>query len=221
MNRHRAFPWIFPFVVFVLLLAASPHLGLSPRAELALRLIAPAAAAAAFSRRVLDFRCAAPWTSALVGLGVFAAWIAPDLLFPGYRDNVLFQNSIMGTVASSLPPEARADAVALSLRAARAVLVAPVVEELFWRGWLMRWIERNDFEQVPLGRYAGRAFWITAALFAAEHGPYWDVGLVAGAVYNGWLVRTRRLGDLILAHAVTNACLAAFVLGTGRWAFWL
>lgn len=221
MNRHPALPWVLPFVVFMLLLAASPHLGLSPKAELALRLIVPAAAVAAFSRKVLDFGCAAPWTSVLVGAGVFAVWIAPDLLFPGYRESILFQNPITGTLESSLAPGARTDAVALMLRIARAVLLVPVVEELFWRGWLMRWIERNDFEQVPLGHYEMRSFWIAAALFAMEHGPYWDVGLIAGAVYNGWLVRTRRLGDLILAHAVTNACLAAFVLWTGRWEFWL
>jgi hypothetical protein len=35
------------------------------------------------------------------------------------------------------------------------------------------------------------------------------------------MVRTRNLGDLILAHAVTNACLCAWVLATGRFEYWL
>lgn len=221
MNRNPALPWVLPFAVFMLVLAAGPHLGLPPRVELALRLIVPAAAVAVFSWRILDFRCASPWMSALLGVGVFAVWVAPDVLFPGYRDSALFQNMLTGSLKSSLPAEARADILAIVMRVARAALVVPVVEELFWRGWLMRWLARPDFEQVPLGHYQSRAFWVTAVLFAAEHGPYWDVGLIAGAVYNGWLVRTRRLGDLFLAHAVTNACLAAFVLWTGRWELWL
>lgn len=221
MTRHPALPWVLPFAVFMLLLAVSPNLGLPPRLDLALRLLLPAAAVVLFSRRILDFQCASPWMSMLVGIGVFAVWVAPDVLIPGYRDSILFQNSITGSLKATLPEEARTDLLALIMRIARAALVVPIVEELFWRGWLMRWLERPDFEQVPIGHYAPRAFWITAALFAVEHGPYWDVGLVTGAVYNGWLVRTRRLGDLILAHAVTNACLAAFVLWSGRWEFWM
>lgn len=221
MHRNPALPWVLPFAVFMLLLAAGPHLGLSHRAELALRLFAPAAALAVFSWRILDFRCVSPWMSALLGVGVFFVWVAPDALIPGYRDSVLFQNILTGSLKTTLPAEARDDMLAIAMRVARAALVVPLVEELFWRGWLMRWLVRHDFGQLPLGYYQAGAFWITAALFAVEHGPYWDVGLIAGAVYNGWLVRTRCLGDLFLAHAVTNACLAAFVLWTGRWELWL
>ncbi len=221
MNRHPDLPWILPFAVFMLLLSVGPHLGLPQRAELAVRLIVPAAALVVFSRRILDFRCAAPWLSGLVGVGVFVIWVAPDVLFPGYRESVLFQNALTGQLKSTLPVEAREDALAIVMRVARAALLVPIVEELFWRGWLMRWLARPDFEKLPLGHYDARAFWITAILFATVHGPYWDVGLVTGAVYNGWLVKTRRLGDLFLAHAVTNACLAAFVLWSGRWELWL
>jgi len=59
--------------------------------------------------------------------------------------------------------------------------------------WLMRWLISPQFEKVPLGAYQAGAFWITAVLFASEHGPYWDVGLVAGVAYNWWMVRTRSL----------------------------
>jgi CAAX prenyl protease-like protein len=92
---------------------------------------------------------------------------------------------------------------------------------LFWRGWLMRWIANPDFRRLPLGHFDRRAFWVVAALFAVEHGSYWDVGLAAGVLYNWWMVRTRRLSDLILAHAVTNACLCAYVIAAGKWEYWL
>jgi membrane protease YdiL (CAAX protease family) len=71
-----------------------------------------------------------------------------------------------------------------------------------------------------LGSWHARAFWITAVLFALEHGVYWDVGLLAGIVYNAWMVRTKNLGDLILAHTVTNACLCAWIVATGRFEYW-
>jgi hypothetical protein len=58
-------------------------------------------------------------------------------------------------------------------------------------------------------------------LFASEHGSYWEVGLAAGIVYNWWMLRTRSLADCMLAHAVTNGALSAFVIATGAWRYWL
>ncbi len=101
------------------------------------------------------------------------------------------------------------------------MLLIPIVEELFWRAWLMRWLINPHFQKVPLGTYTATAFWFTAILFASEHGAYWDVGLAAGIIYNWWMVRTRSLADCILAHAVTNGALAGYVLLAGKWEYWL
>lgn len=189
--------------------------------EFALRIVVVGAAIWFFSRRVLDFGVSRPVGTVLIGLGVFLIWIAPDVLFPGYRQHWLFSNSVVGSVKSSLAPGATESTTVLLLRSMRAILIVPIVEELFWRGWLMRWIIRPDFETTPLGTYQPKAFWIVAVLFAAEHGPYWDVGLAAGAIYNWWMCRTRRLGDLIWAHAITNAALCAYVIYTRKWEYWL
>ena len=214
-------PWVGPFAVFIIALIVAPKLGPISRVTLAAWVVIVAAAIFLFSRSVLEFRPARPWASIGVGIGVFAIWVAPDLLIPGWRSSILFQNSLTGKLATSLGADALGDPVALALRTLRAVLIVPIVEELFWRGWLMRWAERTDFQNVPLGHYHRKSFWLVAVLFALEHGPFWDVGFLAGAGYNWWMVRTRRLSDLILAHAVTNACLCAFVIATGRWEYWL
>ena len=108
----------------------------------------------------------------------------------------------------------------LAWRTARAALIVPVVEELFWRAWLMRWIINPHFERVPLGAYSIAAFWITALLFASEHGSYWDVGLLTGIVYNLWIVRTKSVADCILMHAVTNVVLSFYVIASGHWQYW-
>ena len=84
----------------------------------------------------------------------------------------------------------------------------------------MRWLIDTDFERVPLGRYGAFAFWLTAILFASEHGPYWDVGLITGVIYNLWIIRTKSVADCILMHAVTNAILSWYVIGQGQWQYW-
>ncbi len=202
-------------------LTVAPSLGLPPRAELLLRLGLPLAVLLAFSLHLIEFRFNRLCASSLVGIAVFLIWIAPDALFAGYRSHWLFQNSLTGSLTFSMPAEARNDGLSILMRVLRAAVLVPIVEELFWRGWLMRWIIRHKFEEVPLGTYAPAAFWITAGLFALEHGPYWEVGFLSGAVYNWWMVRVKRVSDLVLAHSVTNACLAAYVLATGRWEYWM
>jgi CAAX prenyl protease-like protein len=173
------------------------------------------------ARLVIDLRVR-HWVATLaIGVAVFAVWIAPDLLISGYRHFWLFDNAVVGKAATSLSAPAIASWPLLALRMIRAVLIVPIVEELFWRAWMMRWLIDTDFQKVPLGKYAPQAFWIVALLFASEHGSYWDVGLAAGIIYNWWMVRTRSLGDLILAHALTNFILGVYVIAFGKWEYWL
>lgn len=163
-----------------------------------------------------------PWISTiLLGVGVFAVWILPDRLFPGYHHFWLFENRVTGKLETDLPPGALSQTAVLWLRSFRAIAIVPVVEELFWRGWLMRWLISDDFQSIALGTWSPWAFWVVAVLFASEHGPFWDVGLAAGVLYNWWMLRTHSLGHLMAAHAVTNACLSAYVVLSGRWEYWL
>jgi hypothetical protein len=220
-ERFPSLPYVAPFVTFMALLALGQRFGVTPREEAVLRVSLLAAVLWLFSRHVISFRVNHWLTSIALGIGVFALWIGPDVFLPAWRDNWLFTNGFTGKVEGALSPAARGDSLVLLLRAARAVILVPIIEELFWRGWLPRWIDRmEDFRDIPLGKFSRAAFWLTAILFASEHGAMWDVGLAAGLLYNWWMRRTRSLGDLILAHAVTNACLSAYVLLRGRWEYW-
>ena len=177
---------------------------------------------AVFSCHLVSIR-AGNWLGSIgVGIAVFVLWIAPDVLWPAYRSHWLLDNWLVGSARSSVPQEVKSDLVFLVFRIFGSVLLVPVLEELFWRGWLMRWLIRpEDFQSVRLGTYTHYSFWIIAILFAAEHGSYWDVGLLAGILYNWWMVRTGRLADCIVAHAMTNGMLAAYVLYSGQWQYWL
>lgn len=216
--KNAAVPYVAPFAVFLALLALDQQLPQGLRVGYPLRVLVVSVCVVLVSRRVLDWRMSSPAASVALGLAVFGLWVAPDVLWPGYRQHWLFQN-VLVRGAGGTPPDA--GWLFLVSRTAGSAILVPVIEELFWRAWLMRYVISRNFHSVPLGAYAPQAFWITALLFASEHGPYWDVGLLAGVAYNWWMVRTRCLGDCILAHAVTNASLAAYVLAAGKWEYWL
>lgn len=211
--------YVAPFAVFVGFMALEKML-LPTQQLYAVRCLLTVAAIGVFSRRYISLRPSHAVSSVLLGLGVFLVWIGPDALF-GYRHFWLFENGLLGTTTSTLPPGAHADFLFLAVRAAGSTLLVPVIEELFWRGWLMRWLVRPEFEKVALGAFTPLAFWGVAILFASEHGPYWEVGLAAGILYNWWMVRTRSLADCMLAHAVTNGALAVYVVATGAWRYWM
>ena len=217
-RAYPAGPYIIPFAVFMALLGIQQLVSVPAW----LRFAVSIAAILAVSRPALRGAPSTPLVSTAVGLAVFMLWIAPDVIAPSWRQSVLFNNSLMGHAGAHTPAALQHDPLFLVFRIAVSVAAVPVIEELFWRGWLMRWlIEPNHFERVPLGAYSPAAFWLVAALFASEHGSFWDVGLVAGIVYNLWIIRTRNLWDCIIAHAVTNGALAVWVVAGGHWQYWL
>jgi uncharacterized protein len=219
--RHPALPYVIPFVVFLAFLAVDRYLPFSSQTNYAIRFFVVFAVLAIFSRQVITFKFAQFWGSAAIGAALFAIWVGPDVLWPAYRQSWLFTNGIVGAPKSSLPEGVTASLTFITFRVLSSVVNVPVLEEVFWRGWLMRWLISRDFVKVPLGTYTRQSFWLVAVLFASEHGSYWDVGLIAGIIFNLWMIKTKSLADCILAHAVTNACLAAYVLMRGQWQYWL
>ncbi len=212
--------WVGPFAVFALWLALDKFVPLENPAKEILRDVVLLAAIVGFSRRILP-TTAPHWLASIgVGLAVFVLWIAPDTLFPTWRSHWLFQNAITGSLKTSIPP-AELTPLMLVLRTSRAALLVPVLEELFWRGWLPRWLQDTSFWKLPVGAYTTFAFWATAVLFALEHGSYWEVGLVCGVIYNWWMRRTRSMGDLIIVHAVTNLALSVYVIVSRNWTYWM
>jgi CAAX prenyl protease-like protein len=219
-NRNATLAYVAPFVAFIAVMAIEKALGLPPAWMYRIRCLVGLAVLLLVSRPLLSFRASRPLQSIALGVAVFAIWVAPDVLF-GYRGHWLFENSFTGKAASSLPAGVRVNWEFLFFRVLGSTLLVPILEELFWRGWMMRWLINVEFTKVPMGTYKPAAFWIVAALFASEHGPYWEVGLAAGILYNWWLVRTRNLADCMVAHAVTNGVLSVYVLLTQSWQYWL
>ncbi len=220
--KYPSLPYVAPFGVFVGFLMLEKLLPGDTGALYPIRVIAVLAVLICCSRRVIDFRVKNALTSILLGVAVFAIWILPDVLWPHYRSYWLFTNSVTGSVSSSVPAGVQSNISFIFFRSFGCIVLVPILEELFWRGWLTRWlIDGQDFRRVPLGVYTASSFWIGSAMFASEHGPFWDVGLMAGIAYNWWMYRNKSLADCTLAHAVTNGCLSIYVLVAGEWQYWL
>ena len=105
------------------------------------------------------------------------------------------------------------------MRLVGSCLIVPVVEELAFRGFLLRWLVSPEFEHVPPRAWTWSAFLLSSLAFGALHG-HWILGTFAGLVFAVVLVRRGRLGDAILAHALTNAGIVVAVLAFGRWDLW-
>ncbi|MBA2252556.1 MAG: CAAX prenyl protease-related protein [Nitrospirales bacterium] len=147
-----------------------------------------------------------------VGLLVYLAWVRMDWSWAMQGD---------GTAAGYDPFRAGTGIgiVLASVRIFGATVVVPIMEELFWRSFLIRYLISSKFESVGLGTFTAFSFVATVVLFGLEH-ELWLAGMMAGMAYTGLLYYTKRLWPCILAHAVTNFALGIHVLVTGEWRWW-
>jgi CAAX prenyl protease-like protein len=107
----------------------------------------------------------------------------------------------------------------VAVRACGAALVVPLMEELFWRSFLLRWLEQRDFLLLRPARVGLRAATISVLLFGIEHN-LWLAGMLAGIAYTLLYMRSETLWTPIVGHAVTNGLLAIWIMVTGSWTYW-
>lgn len=105
------------------------------------------------------------------------------------------------------------------VRLVGAVAVVPLMEELFWRSFLLRWLSNEKFEVVPVAHISWRNIVVSSALFGVEHNT-WFAGVIAGIVYAFLYWRSANLWLAVLAHAVTNGVLGVWIISTGSWQYW-
>jgi len=146
-----------------------------------------------------------------VGLLVFVLWIQLDAPW-----------MVLGEATAEFRPLSGDGTIVWPLVAVRwigATLVVPAMEELFWRSFLMRWIQRPGFEAVDPRGVGVRAVVLSTFLFVLAH-PLWLAATLAGLAYAWLYIRSGRLWVSIIAHAVTNGALGIWVVAEGQWQFW-
>lgn len=150
------------------------------------------------------------WTAAAIGLAAFVVWMLLEPAAPAGHTKA--------TVALVDLDRSRRWAW-IFFRVIGSCVTVPLAEELALRGYLARRMVSPRFEQVT-GKELGWVPLIFSSIaFGALHGR-WLAGFAVGMMYGLALRRRGCVWDAIVAHAVTNACVAAAVLLTDRWSLW-
>lgn len=154
------------------------------------------------------------WSPISIALG-FAGFLAWLMLMPaGAPAGSSDWPSALGSVSR------QAAALWLLMRLAGYVITIPIVEELAFRGFLIRRLIRVDFEKVPSGAFSWASFLLASVIFGAFHGRFWIPATAAGMIFALALYRKGLIADAVQAHATTNALIALYVFWTGKWFMW-
>jgi CAAX prenyl protease-like protein len=166
-------------------------------------------------RRAYSFqRLMRPIFVVAIAVVVFLLWISPQAFFgfaareAGFNPDIFSANPVLYWTE-------------IVLRFVRLVVVVPFMEEIFWRGFLLRYLIDEEFDRVPFGRFSWFSFVAVTLAFAFSHSKAdWAAALLTGSIYNGVAYRTKSLSSCILTHALTNLLLGLWIMKTEQWGFW-
>lgn len=223
MLNQQTLSRTLPFAIYIFLLAVADYLtplliniGLDLKWLYIIKIVSVGIALFYFKNRYIELYKFPPLEdflyAGIAGLIVFVIWIFP---YPTWtmlgKDTVGF-NPVIG--------QGGAEAFLwLSTRILGAALIVPVMEELFWRSFIMRWFDNENFLTIKPENISSFAYLGSACLFAIEHN-LWLAGLFAGLVYGELYKTYKNLWVPIFAHAVTNGVLGIWVVATHNWRYW-
>ena len=168
-----------------------------------------------FFRRNYEFQALhRPMLVVAIALFVFLLWIAPQQFLhlsarrEGFDPDIWATNPLFYWST-------------LVLRFLRLVIVVPLIEEIFWRGFLLRYLISEDFASVRFGTFSWFSFFVVTIGFALSHSMAdWPAAIATGALYNLVAYRTRSLLSCVATHSLTNLALGFWILSTRQWGFW-
>lgn len=222
VNQNNILPRVLPFAIYILFLALSDYL--SPLSNIlslgsltidtkwlyTLRVVLVLSVLLFFFRSYSELKVVPAAKTFLVailaGLLVFMAWILPYPAWAGVNNHAQLSS-------------AGQDAVWMASRLIGAAIIVPVMEELFWRSLVMRWIDDKNFLYFSPSNVSVLALMISSGVFASAH-HLWLAGLFAGIIYGALYIKYKNLWVPIVAHAVTNGVLGVWVMCTGNWQYW-
>jgi CAAX prenyl protease-like protein len=164
---------------------------------------------------VEEMRWKLSWEAITMGVIVCGIWIGLDGLYPRMAE----------PTAEWVPSKHFGEGSAASwffvfVRLAGSSLVVPPLEEVFYRSFCYRYMAKADFQEMPLGQFDAKAFFVISAVFGLMHPDRWLAGILCGLGYQWLVIRKGRLGDAMVAHGVTNFLLGLWVVWKGAWSFW-
>jgi len=190
---------ILPFVAFMVVGVLTSAVAVHPDLAYPVKALVLLAALGFFRRHLSRLALTRDPVAVGAGLLVGLGWIMTQPA-PGEAEATL--QAGLATLSGA------ALAVWVVARLLGTMLLVPIVEELFFRSYLLG---RLDFGGLP-GRIFAVA--VSSALFAALHGRLIEA-FAAGVVFALVMLRRNRSGDAVIAHVVANSLIAIWALLAG------
>jgi len=150
------------------------------------------------------------WVAVFIGIAIFVLWM---LLEPPAEPGPIAMETALSTLSNA------EKSVWLAFRVAGSVLLVPVVEEMAFRGYMIRRLAGQELDVSTPPRFTLLSFCLSSLAFGLLHGR-WLAGTLSGMALAYALYRRGKLGDAIIAHMVANGLIALSVLAWGKWSLW-
>ena len=187
-------------------------------------------------RKYYDWNFRKGWLLAIVGgvVGI-AIWIAPTHLYTALELGAAEGSDPSWYKWLGLAPRDEGfDArifeegsgvywAAIVGRFVRAVVLVSLVEEVFWRGFLMRFLLKPDgnYWKVPFGQFSWKSYGVVTVLFMLVHAPVdWLGAFFFGSIMYYVAVKSKSLFACILMHGVANFLMGWYALASGKYGLW-
>jgi hypothetical protein len=134
---------------------------------------------------------------------------------------LLLENQFISVEPSAFDPfESGMGYIVMAVKIFSMVVVAAVVEEIFARSFLIRFlVDPQNWDKVKMGTFRWFSFAVSVLFFGFMHSR-WIQGIAAGVLFNIVYYKTKRLDACIICHAVANLILAAAAIITQNWYIW-
>lgn len=141
-QKRPYIPYIVPFVIFGIGIYVGPLFNISRALIYPINTVLVAASLIYFwNFYKQEIRFSFSWLPVISGVVVFFIWVLPEGLYPHIGHSELNPYELASGYGVYF---------VMTFRLIGAVLVVPLMEELFWRSFALRFAIQSDFKSVPL-----------------------------------------------------------------------
>ena len=108
----------------------------------------------------------------------------------------------------------------LTLRLSLLIIAVPIAEELFLRGFLLRYLQDPNWDDLPLTSLGPSVIGVSAIYGILTHPSEWIAAALWFSLVSWLMLRTQRFWDCVVAHGITNGILGAYIIWAQDWRLW-
>jgi hypothetical protein len=207
-------PYIVPFLFFAVLTYILPLSGLKELFIYPVKTLIVFLVLFWFWKDIKqEIRFSFDFTAVFAGILVFFIWVGLEGFYPA-AGNDDFLNPFI-----KISSEIYIVYLWIFIRFIGACIAVPIIEELFWRSFALRFLIDPDIKKIPFASFSWFSFIVVSVAFGFEH-YRWLPGIIAGLIYALLYYRTKNLFSPVISHGVTNFLLGIYVVSTGQFEFW-